>query len=348
MYLPLDSLASQSAQQEKEREQMMTVGGGLKLAERIGNAGQIALFLKTFLACSQFWNQAVLLKWKEKRLGYFVMTRNTKQTQPLSEFSSELLPESFRKLSKMDTYFPGQKKAHQSFCVFQLAPLERRTDGTGYGLLHTPRSLMIEETPERFQERMGDRNGTTFPNLAVQMNYLERLLPTPTVADGEGGRTTKGKSRQEEGGLKKQIKLLPTINASEWKVASFSPSRIEKRQSLVGGMMRGGMLPTPTNSTATFQGMEQARFHSTKRPTYQDAALIPTPTAQDAKSATMPQSQALRDSVPGTLIQNGMSIGYKLQPEFVEWMMGFPEGWTELDEYPANPRTKKVREDRTG
>jgi hypothetical protein len=58
--------------------------------------------------------------------------------------------------------------------------------GTGFGLLHTPRRLMIVETPERFPNRMGDRNSTTYPNLAVQVLYMD-FLPTPTRRDYRSG-----------------------------------------------------------------------------------------------------------------------------------------------------------------
>lgn len=34
---------------------------------------------------------------------------------------------------------------------------------------------------------------------------------------------------------------------------------------------------------------------------------------------------------PNLAARIGESIGMKLQPAFVEWMMGFPEGWTEIE-----------------
>ena len=87
-------------------------------------------------------------------------------------------------------------------------------------------------------------------------------------------------------------------------------------------------------------------------------AMLPTPTAQDAKNATLPPSQMERDTVPGALLramlptpkkQNAnspgihgdggqdfqtevASIGLQLQPAFVEWMMGYPENWTEVND----------------
>jgi hypothetical protein len=68
---------------------------------------------------------------------------------------------------------------------FQLAPLVLPTEGIGFGLLHTPRAVMIEETNERFQQRMGDRNSTTYPHLLNQIKdyVLKGLMPTPQVID---------------------------------------------------------------------------------------------------------------------------------------------------------------------
>lgn len=56
--------------------------------------------------------------------------------------------------------------------------------------------------------------------------------------------------------------------------------------------------------------------------------FYPTPTAQDAKNLTLPPSQKDRDSIPGMLLKEG--ITGKLNPEWVEWLMGYPIGWTEL------------------
>jgi hypothetical protein len=88
------------------------------------------------------------------------------------------------------------------------------------------------------------------------------------------------------------------------------------------------MLPTPTDSMVTMQDMIQAKFHSSKRPKYRDA-ILPTPTSRDHRSEKCSDETFDRNSRPlsETL---GKNTGMKLQPAFVEWMMGYPEGWTEL------------------
>lgn len=55
--------------------------------------------------------------------------------------------------------------------------------------------------------------------------------------------------------------------------------------------------------------------------------LLPTPVTNDSKNASLPPSQGSWDSLPGALIRGGHK-GY-LNPEFVEWMMGFDRRWTE-------------------
>jgi hypothetical protein len=55
---------------------------------------------------------------------------------------------------------------------------------------------------------------------------------------------------------------------------------------------------------------------------------VPTPAAQDAKNSTLPPSQGGRDSVPGFMIRDGQTGG-SLNPNWVEWLMGWPIGWTD-------------------
>ena len=62
------------------------------------------------------------------------------------------------------------------------------------------------------------------------------------------------------------------------------------------------------------------------------SGLLPTPTAsQEAKNATLPGSQINRDNLAGALLRAGEKPGGQMNPEWVEWLMGFPIGWTDLD-----------------
>jgi len=54
------------------------------------------------------------------------------------------------------------------------------------------------------------------------------------------------------------------------------------------------------------------------------ARLWPTPTCQDAKNNGAP-SQMERNTKP-----LNAEVGGALNPEWVEWLMGYPVGWTDL------------------
>jgi hypothetical protein len=57
--------------------------------------------------------------------------------------------------------------------------------------------------------------------------------------------------------------------------------------------------------------------------------MWPTPLANDSKNATLPPAAGKRGSIPGALIRSGTSGS--LNPLWVEWLMGFPPGWTDCD-----------------
>ena len=59
----------------------------------------------------------------------------------------------------------------------------------------------------------------------------------------------------------------------------------------------------------------------------------PTPTARDYKGASGHKKLARRlaDLTIQARLRDGVSTG-SLNPEFVEWLMGFPKGWTNLED----------------
>jgi hypothetical protein len=62
-------------------------------------------------------------------------------------------------------------------------------------------------------------------------------------------------------------------------------------------------------------------------------AMLPTPGSADGKTAYMGENREGRQENVETVIRNstgGPNLGLKLQPGFVEWMMGYPIGYTDL------------------
>jgi len=79
-----------------------------------------------------------------------------------------------------------------------------------------------------------------------------------------------------------------------------------------------GLLATPT-ATAN-QLAPSMQKHPSSR------AMWPTPTARDWKDNGKSPAELARNSK--TLATHA---GGKLNPQWVEWLMGFPIGWTDLD-----------------
>lgn len=60
------------------------------------------------------------------------------------------------------------------------------------------------------------------------------------------------------------------------------------------------------------------------------AMTFPTPTVNDSKNSTLPESQRNRDGLAGTLLRSGVQPGGQLSADWTEWLMGWPTGHTAL------------------
>jgi hypothetical protein len=91
------------------------------------------------------------------------------------------------------------------------------------------------------------------------------------------------------------------------------------------------LLKTPT-TTETEGGVMEIRENVSAHYKLRDqiANLLPTPAATDIKGSGT--NDTVRDRLDYSIEKNqdGQKTGMKLQPAFVEWMMGFPIGWTDL------------------
>ena len=259
IFSPEGSHASHIAQPESDLEAKMTATSGRKCLESFGRLPRVGLWAKTFAGLL-----VGMEGWSSTRCRLTWKLRGTK----LSRF------------------------------YFQLAASTRHTKDTEFGLLHTPRAVMIVEEPEWFQKRMGDRNGTTYPNLAVQVLHTPWLLKTPTAFDATVSSGKKNPVPGDSGCLAQEIMsgyaqnvrgLLPTPAAQDGDNSTLPPSKIN-RDTVPGAIMR----------------------------------LLPTPQAGDGYKGCSNQHQ---DSLHKTFKTGGDS---QLNPRFVGEMMGFPANWLEL------------------
>lgn len=94
--------------------------------------------------------------------------------------------------------------------------------------------------------------------------------------------------------------LIPTPTVNDAKNSTFPPSQ-RRRDSLIGYLMREGFVPTPRASDgAKMTGMSTRRRAGGRRP----------------------------DSLPE--LTRSLDSSGVLNPPWVEWLMGFPIGWTDL------------------
>ncbi len=92
------------------------------------------------------------------------------------------------------------------------------------------------------------------------------------------------------------------------------------------------MLPTPTASMGMHGGPNQR--DSNGRPGLQMAAMMwPTPTRREYKGARSPEALKAAGRSPNNTLGDAVmaSDGGQLNPTWVEWLMGFPIGWTDLN-----------------
>jgi len=78
------------------------------------------------------------------------------------------------------------------------------------------------------------------------------------------------------------------------------------------------------------------------------SSLLPTVTANTAKNTSLGINWNMREKkchLDGVFMnQHGLKTGERLQPAFLEWMMGFPIGWTEVQHSETqSSRSKPIR-----
>ena len=141
----------------------------------------------------------------------------------------------------------------------------------------------------------------------------------------------------------KQAGLLPTPTCQDVTTRtnkSLSPNAAIRPN--IALMAKNALLPTPQ----AIDGNGQGRYLRLKKDCNRDPSqpgswrgdlkdfaimgMLPTPTANDSKNATMPESQNDRDGLTGVFHPLKTGKTSQLNPLFVNEMMGFPLGWLNI------------------
>ena len=297
--LPEDSHANLSLLQEKEKEQMMIATSGMKLLESLPNVnrgGLLEKMLKDLLTSTTAWSSdRCKMIWKSK-------------------------------VSKSNVL------------LFQLQASVRGIKGKESGLWLTPTATeMGARSEEALQKRKEYRKSigrsTTPPgNLAEQVHYgmaTTNMYPTPTSVQ-----------RPNEGNMRMMRKQVLQGNISKEEASAMVGKDVFKAHGKVK------MYPTPTASdieggAAKDVQMKNGRFFRENKKgerwgvKLRDAMekMYNTPTTNDYKNLTFPKSQMKRAGslAKDVMTSQNLKPGGKLNPNFVEFLMGYPMNWTKIE-----------------
>ena len=327
--------ASPSVSQENVREREMTATSGLKCFKSLKHSGPVGSLSKMLLGSSIWHSKISALTWKQKTTkSKRLLFQLVPSTRPTGETGSGLLatpntmdslpPKSEQAVQHEIEMRPGRKKfanlrdqvAHGVYLPTTKSDGNYNRKGlsknSGDGLatainrlLPTPRAQEPGWTNDGYGDCLNKRiNQTLLPTPTTQETEHPELELTPT-----GRRLTKDGKDSHSINLADTVRLLPTPRANL--VNPPFPENLAKRQK--------GNLEEVLSET-----------------------LLPTPTAQDYKrrgphsrqqGLSNTETWLREDSIGNQQTQkDGTPRGYRLQPIFVEWMMGYPLGWTDPEE----------------
>ena len=89
-----------------------------------------------------------------------------------------------------------------------------------------------------------------------------------------------------------------------------------------------GSLPTPTARAWRDENLKEPEKFVKKSNLCASLMMLPTPTCRDSGSPLPPRKKNKTGRQKPPLVS---VIGGKLNPTFVEWMMGYPENWTLIE-----------------
>ena len=207
-----------------------------------------------------------------------------------------------------------------------------RTDAKGFG------SRLPAKTPSAADAYTGNMKKKEFNfgnsgSLAqeVESGFLEthRKWPTPSVSDTEGGQQSDRVEKTQSGAyiLRKKGKPDSTFGAKLSDAVLFEDKK---------------MWPTPTvqdSNKATKRWREDHQNNLTAA-VFNPEKMFPTPTTRDYKGGYKTESLIRKDgksramdALPNAVLDGKgveTSTGGQLNPTWVEWLMGWPLGWTDL------------------
>jgi hypothetical protein len=141
-------------------------------------------------------------------------------------------------------------------------------------------------------------------------------------------RIKRWRAEMRDNGRKQHLGVF--LTEQEARTAYETAKRLRVRE------IGSGLLPTARTSMKNGASQKEVDAGNPKRRLETEIAMIPTPTTRDWKGARKPETLAKAGRLPSNDLEStliGTQTGLKLQPNFVEWMINFPQGWTDLAEH---------------
>ena len=128
-----------------------------------------------------------------------------------------------------------------------------------------------------------------------------------------------------------EFSLLPTATAIDAGQTSKGGER--KGELLLGGMAR--MMPTLTAQDATGRKWQYGNKAKAKRTLTLSGRLLPTAKSRDYRTGSKLDSERMQKKSAGTWpspdLNDVIAPNGRLNPDWLEWFMGFPPGWTAVE-----------------
>jgi hypothetical protein len=126
-----------------------------------------------------------------------------------------------------------------------------------------------------------------------------------------------------------QARMWRTPMTSDWKNMDSA-----NQLSLAKQVKEPKLWPTPTVRGNYNRAGLSARSGDGLATAVKKATLWPTPTTRDYKGGRKPETLKAKGRLPSNSLPDSVNSAAgetgPLNPPFVEWLMGFPTGWTEL------------------
>jgi len=169
-----------------------------------------------------------------------------------------------------------------------------------------------------------EKRGEFTPNHRAGLAGAAQLWPTPRAEDSEWA----GNHPHATDSLTVPVKLWPTAT---WKDASSSGSR-KNGMTLTDTTVRQRLWQTPTNADTLGGHLSRSGERSDEMLLKGQVRHWATPQAEDCEWGGGPEQTCLTNQVFPTGRQTEATAGngrVSLNPLFVEWLMGWPRGWTD-------------------